>query len=160
MRIFTAEQGTVAVITPAGAGTVPFVIQVDGSKLDVGLIRGILTAVSMSQDINVQFMHSLNDTIYINVFGNKIGQMTLSGIVFLAKVCESDGAVNSDPPFEKFYKYYLDNNALSKPNALSVQLGTGTTFKAFLLNFTFQLTDAQTSLGQFTMSLAVVPKVN
>lgn len=157
-RIFTAQQGTVGVILPTEPSDIPFAFLVNNTQLGMDAIKGIVSSISMSQDINVQFMHSLNDTIYINVFGNKIGQMTISGILFLSTVCNDDGSKDERPPFETFYNYYLNNNALARPDAISVQLGTGAIFKAFILNFTFQVIDAQTSLGQFTMSLAVVPK--
>ena len=157
MKIFSSNAGTVGVISPTDGNTSPFVMRVDGAELSGDLIRGIVTSMSVSQDTSVQFMHSLRDTIYINVFGNKIGQMNISGILFLADVC--DGAdKNSDPPFKKFYEYYTNNNAVARESALDIQIGSGVSFKAFLLGFNFQVADAQTSLGQFTMTLAVVPK--
>lgn len=157
MKIFSSNAGTVGVINPTDGNTSPFVMRVDEAELSGDLIRGIVTSMSVSQDTSVQFMHSLRDTIYINVFGNKIGQMNISGILFLADVCEGTDK-NSDPPFKKFYEYYTDNNAVARESALDIQIGSGVSFKAFLLGFNFQVADAQTSLGQFTMTLAVVPK--
>jgi Zn finger protein HypA/HybF involved in hydrogenase expression len=72
-------------------------------------------------------------------------------------VCEGSSK-NTDPPFEKFYEYFTKNNAVSKATALAISIGSGVLLKAFLLGFNFQVADAQTSLGQFTMTLAIVPK--
>lgn len=157
MKIFSSNAGTVGVITPTEGNTSPFVMRVDEAELSGDLIRGIVSSVSVSQDLNVQFTHSLRDTIYINVFGNKIGQMNISGILFLADVCDGTSK-NTDPPFKKFYEYYTNNNAVARASALDIQIGSGVSFKAFILGFNFQVADAQTSLGQFTMTLAVVPK--
>lgn len=158
MKIFTGKQGTVSVIEPEGGAQTPFVIRFDGAAVDVDLIRGIVTNVTMTQDTNVQFMHSLRDTIFINVFGNRIGQMTVSGILFLADVCKAGGGSENSQPFKKFYEYYVGNNAVARANSINVQIGNDQSFKAFLLSFSFGVTDAQTSMGQFTMNLAVVPK--
>ena len=159
MKIFTGKQGTVSVIEPeAGQASTPFVIRFDGAAVDNDLIRGILTNVSMSQETNVQFMHSLRDTIFVNVFGNRIGQMTVSGILFLSDVCFAGAGVDSSPPFQKFYEFYTNNNVVGKAAPINVQVGNNVTFKAFLLSFNFSVADAQTSLGQFTMNLALVPK--
>ena len=83
MKIFSSNAGTVGVINPTDGNTSPFVMRVDEAELSGDLIRGIVTSMSVSQDTSVQFMHSLRDTIYINVFGNKIGQMNISGILFI-----------------------------------------------------------------------------
>ena len=158
MQIFSSNPGTVGVIVSDQTATSPFVMKVDKSELSRDLIRGIVSSMSVSQDISIQFMHSLRDTIYINVFGNKIGQMTLSGILFLSDVCENGAKDPSGAPFEKFHNYYTNNNAVARAKALDIQIGANVAFKAFLLGFNFQVADAQTSLGQFTMSLAIVPK--
>lgn len=160
-KIFNGTQGSVAVIEADADEKVgvPFLFQVDAKPFNIDVIRGILTSVVMNHEINAQFMHSLNDTIYINVFGNKMGQMTLSGILFLSDVCVGTNK-NTEPPFEKFYDYYINNNALSRPSSLKIQIGTGGIFQAFIISFTFQIVDPQTALGQFSMTLAVVPKTN
>lgn len=159
MQIFSSNPGTVGVIVSTSTAVSPFVMKVDEADLSGDMIRGIVSSMSVSQDISVQFMHSLRDTIYINVFGNKIGQMTLSGIIFLSDVCENGEKKDPDgAPFEKFYNYYTNNNAVARAKALDIQIGAKVAFKAFLLGFNFQVSDAQTSLGQFTMTLAIVPK--
>lgn len=156
-KIFTATQGTIMVVEPAGnQRRTPFALRVDNAELGPTVLRGIVTGVSLAQDTNVQFMHSLRDTIYINVFGNKIGQMSISGILFMGDVCPL--GYNVGGPIDQAYNFYIQNNVVNRAKALPINLGTKLTFKAFLLSFQCQVMDPQTSMGQFTMNLAVVPK--
>ena len=157
MKLLTSSQGTVSIINPTGNTPVPFAILVDQKALDNVAIKGMLTGVSFGQETNVQFMHTLKDTIYINVFGNKIGQMTLSGIIFLGDVCISGGGKQSGG-LDLFYNFFTDNNVVGKADPVVVQIGKGITLKTFILGFNFNVADAQTSLGQFTMTMAVIPK--
>lgn len=156
-KLFTGVQGTVLVVEPPGnQAKPPFTLRLNNQELGPALIRGIVTSLTISQDTNVQFMHSLRDTIYVNVFGNKIGQMTISGILFLGGLCPSE--LGSGGPIDDFYNYYMQNNVVSRATAIPVTLGTRLTFKAFILGFQCQVLDPQTSMGQFTMNLALVPK--
>jgi hypothetical protein len=157
MKLLESSQGTVSIINPAGNAPVPFAISVDNAALNNETIKGIVTGVTFGQETNVQFMHTLRDTIYINVFGNRIGQMTLSGIIFLGDVCIAGGG-KQDGGLDKFYNYFTQKNAVGNPNPVVVQIGKSITLKTFILGFNFGIADAQTSLGQFTMTLAVVPK--
>jgi hypothetical protein len=83
--------------------------------------------------------------------------MTLSGIIFLGDVCIAGGG-KQDGGLDKFYNYFTQKNAVGNPNPVVVQIGKSITLKTFILGFNFGIADAQTSLGQFTMTLAVVPK--
>ena len=162
--IFTATQGTVMAIdaTPTGgAGASLFKLQVDGAELGVDEISGIITAFSLTGESNVQFMHTLRDMIYISVFGDKIGSMSISGLLFLNSpaVCGPAGggtgtAAGGVRPFmAKFYEIYVVNNV----NPLKIALGD-VTVTAFLTAFQVQMADPQFSLAQFTMQLAALPK--
>ena len=162
--IFTATQGTVMAIdaTPnGGAGASLFKLLVDGGELGVDEISGIVTAFSVTGDSNVQFMHTLRDMIFISVFGDKIGSMSISGLLFLNSpaVCGPAGggtgtAAGGVRPFlSKFYELYVVKNV----NPVKKGLGDATV-TAFITSFQVQMTDPQFSLAQFTMQLAALPK--
>ena len=62
-KIFTATQGTVMVVEPAGnQRRTPFALRVDNAELGPTVLRGIVTGVSLAQDTNVQFMQDRKST--------------------------------------------------------------------------------------------------
>ena len=159
--IFTASAGTVMAITaPAKNGM--FSIEIDGGVWgpDVGGIAGIVTGMSLNADINVQFTQTLRDVIYLTVFGNKMGSMTISGMLFLNNpiICK-DGSPSGGAPLTPFFKKFQDYNAINRKEPIAIVLA-GNTIKGFLLGFQMQITDPQFQIGQFTMQFAVIPGTN
>jgi hypothetical protein len=157
-KVFTASAGTVMAITaPAGEGM--FSILIDGKAWgpDVDGIAGIVSGMSLNADINVQFTQTLRDVIYLTVFGNKMGSMTISGMLFLNNpiVCR-DGSPSGGAPLTPFFKKFKDYNAINRKEPIVIVLA-GNTIKGFLLGFQMQVADAQFHVGQFTMQFAVIP---
>jgi len=160
--IFTASQGTVMVIdaTKNGrAATTPFQIMVNNSTFGVDQISGIVTAFSLTGDSNVQFTNTLRNVIYITAFGDKIGSMSLSGLLFLNNpaVCGpgSSGTSGGIKTFlAKFYEIYVIN----RKDTVKIALGSDIIVSGFVLGFQVQLVDPQFSIGQFTLQIAALPK--
>jgi len=158
--IFTATQGTVMAVEVApnqGAST-PFQIEVDGGRFGVDQISGIITAFTLTGDTNVQFTNTLRNVIYVSVFGDKIGNMTISGLLFLNNpaLCglAASGSGGGLKAFlSKFYEIYVVNRA----EAVKISLGN-IIVSGFITGFQAQVVDAQFSIGQFTMQIAALPK--
>jgi hypothetical protein len=159
-KIFSASPGSVALIKATndnGKAPIPFSILIENEKWDYTKIQGIVTSMGMAHETNTQFAQTLSDDIYVTVFGSKVGGMSVSGILFLNSpgVCGADAG--SAIPLESFYTKFLENCVITRKKHLSIQLGT-VTLKGFLVAFQLNVTDAQTSFGNFTMQFVLLPR--
>lgn len=150
--IFATSPGSVYEFTPGG-GALPFTVAV-GAGLTFARVRGVVTAVGISQQGNFQFLHTLRNYVYVYVFGERIADLTVSGVMFLNS-CR-DGQNDRDTGWRKIYDFY-DQYRLSKnPAPVVVSIG-GITVEAFLVGMTMQAQDAGNMLGQFSMAFKYLP---
>jgi hypothetical protein len=159
-KIFSASSGSVALVLakPGTKGSTLFSIKIENAEFNYLNIMGIVTSMSMSHETNSQFVQTLSDDVYVTVFGSKVGGMSISGILFLNDpgVCGPD-AKSSAKPLESFYKKFLDNCVTTKKEHLTIQLGT-VALKGFLVSFQLNVSDPQTSFGNFTMNFVLLPR--
>lgn len=143
--IFTRARGVVAKVNE-GRGAVNFRISVAGK----GFQKAIITQAAIDQNDNFQFLHTLYDTIYVYIFGTRIGELVVSGMAF-AETCWA----GSDGPGEVLETYQNERIA-SKGQPVVVVFG-GSSFRAFLTGSNVQITDAERNLGQWSYRLSVPP---
>ena len=163
--IFTSSAGTVMAIdgTPNGGspGT-PITILIDSDtpagvgSSSVGQLGGIITSFVATGETNTQFMHTLRDVIYLTVFGDKIGSLSIGGYLFLNTplTCGPDGTEGS--PLTLFYSFFYNKYVGARKEPLLIAVGPEI-LKGFLLSFQIQVADPQFMLGQFTMQMALLP---
>jgi len=99
--------------------------------------RSIIVRMQIAEQGNYQFLHTIGNDVYIYVFGDRIGSLTLSGISF-ATDCEdvTFPAINvatADSPdptvddkqhgFEKMLQWYMIDHA-SRLMQYSIQMVT------------------------------------
>lgn len=128
--------------TKSGKGTTPY-----------NLHNVIITSVGTSQGSNFQFMQTLQDNVYVYVFGDKLGELRVSGLVFAGK-CEGSDKGSNESGFSKVLKYYTTNKISNdeKPGVpMQLQIGS-TKFSAFLVNVQTSVDRPVEGLGQFTLS--------
>ena len=159
-KIFSASSGSVALVLakPGTKGSTLFSIKIENAEFNYLNIMGIVTSMSMSHETNSQFVQTLSDDVYVTVFGSKVGGMSISGILFLNDpgVCGPD-VKSSAKPLEAFYKKFLDNCVTTRKEHLTIQLGT-VALKGFLVSFQLNVSDPQTSFGNFTMNFVLLPR--
>ena len=79
MILFPSKPGVIVKLgDPATLGSVRL-LSVE-PKLGFGLQRSIITRLTVSQQTNIQFLHSLGSQIFVYVFGDRMGTITLSGL--------------------------------------------------------------------------------
>jgi hypothetical protein len=114
-------------------------------------IRAAITNVSAQTAGNYQFLHTLKEYIYVYVFGERIGDMRIGGLLF-SEACASPGAPSGIEQLSQYYNQYR----LSKSGAtLTIQIGTSglARVRGFLVGARADLIDAQHQLGQFALHL-------
>ena len=113
-----------------------------------------ITGFALEQNGNYQFLHTVNDFIYVYSFGDRISELVISGIGFVKTCASAESAKLSQ--VSNFYTL----NKLSQNGALSVTLGDlpNSTFYAFLTGSRMELQDPQTMVGQWSLRFNTVPK--
>jgi hypothetical protein len=108
-----------------------------------GATNCICTGVSVSTQGNYQFLLTLRNYTYVYVFGERMGDFTVSG-VSLAGLCNGFGDDGMSSAIDYYNSYCI--SATGRPITLS--LGSYATY-AFLVGGSFNHADPESRLGQF-----------
>lgn len=156
MDIFSSDPGSV-VLADVRDGT-PMQLLVDGWG-GYNSFRSIITGFRAKLRGGVQFMHTLNDFIYVYTFGERMGQLTLSGLSFYQDCQNFDEALQGTPDhgLEEVIGYYGLNRVNERAPPVTVVLGTTTSFNCFLTDMNAELVDTERVLGSWSIDLAAVP---
>jgi len=163
--IFTSSAGTVMAITATpngGSAGTPITILIDSDAAggvgttSVGQLGGIITSFVATGETNTQFMHTLQDVIYLTVFGDKIGSLSIGGYLFLNNPITCGPNKTDKEPLKPFYDFFYNKYVVREKKPLSIAVGSRM-LKGFLLSFQIQMADPQFMLGQFTLQMALLP---
>jgi hypothetical protein len=150
---FAHKRGSVVRVTgqwQQAGGLLPFRIIMAGIDITAPNTRAIITQGAIVEHGNYQFLHTLNETIYAYVFGDRIGELRVSGICF-AHPC---GGAQSG------MKQIIDNYRAKRIAQLGgpVQVSFGEVdYKGFLVGMNLDMADPERNLGQWTFSFNTFP---
>ena len=152
---FTPCTGAVTVSRTGCTSADVFAIKVDNVELNA-----IITGMSLELSGNYQFLHTVNDFIYFYSFGDRVGQLSVSGIGFV-RPCDG-GSTKGE--IMQLYDYYTTKRASKRGGkALKVTLGTvGSikTFHGFLTGMRLDVTDGTLgTIGYWTLRFNVIPQL-
>jgi len=114
--------------------------------------KSIITHITVAQATNHQFLHTLGNDIFIYVFGDRIGQIELSGFSFVEN-CGGGGRHG----MELMLDYFEQNKLSARKEPMQILVGQ-VPFQGFLTNMTNTVVDPATWLTQFKASIAVIPE--
>ena len=114
--------------------------------------QSIITRLTLSTQGNFQFLHTIGNDIYIYVFGDRVGQVTLSGLSLAG--CE--GAYGHG--IEQILRWYGENRVARRKSPVIVSIGAATAIEGFVTGLTADTLDAQTRIMQYSLQLAVLPE--
>lgn len=114
--------------------------------------RAILTRNALQAQTNAQFSHTFGGDIYLYVFGDRIGELGISGLAF-DQSCDSGGVTG----IEHVMKYYQDNRVVARDSPVRITIGTSRTIPGYLIGFSADLVDPKTRIYQFTLRFAFAP---
>lgn len=150
------NRGRVQVLDKPGTGLTP------GSILHVpewggfSQFKAIFTNVTIAEQGNYQFLHTLGNHIYVYVFGDRIGQFGLSGLAFFDN-CGST-APNGRIGISHVIGYYRQLKLSVRAEPVLVTLEPDTVFRTFLLSMRGQVLNPATRIFQFHLGFALVPE--
>lgn len=153
-NIFGGKPGRVVAVDSGDDGFLPLGLVVGDLKNDLG-VKGLLTGLSVNGQSGFQIMHTLRQYIYVYTFGERAGEISVSGLAFVGD-CRDTG----DPSgLARLFDWYERNRVSTTGKALTVTLTPGIALKAFLVNFRYDMEDPTISLGKFSMQLVYPPRI-
>ncbi len=154
MQILTSAPGMVQVIHRKESAT-PSKIQISVGSDRFEPMSAIITEFAFQYGTRHQFLPSLNDVIYVYVFGDRMGALVLNGIAF-AQRC---GTSEYGP--DKVFEYYAKNKLSNQSKLMQVAVGN-TIFRGFLIEMSLNLLsgDSPLQLTRFKYVMSVLPVQN
>ena len=113
--------------------------------------RAVITRVTLSQQVNVQFLHTMGSMVYVYVFGDRMGSITLSGLSFFLCSCD-----NNPPGQNDIYGWYKQNRASKRRDPVTVTIGDAV-IKGFVTSFTEDVVDPSLSIVQWGVDMTALP---
>jgi hypothetical protein len=148
MSIFTECDGGVVKVPYKNCTSAVKIIGIDG-------IEGVLPVTGFSLDLstNHQFLHALNEFVYAFAFGDRIGELTVSGICFTAadSTCPRDGIAG----ISNVLTFYQTERFSVKTAAKTITID-GMTFKGFLTGARVEIPNPALPIAQWVMRYNVL----
>ena len=162
MVIFGGAPGRVIAVQDPMTVLTTRTLGINGKPWKFESYKAILTRVAVARQANYQFMHTLGDGIYLYVFGDRVGQMVISGIAFGASCDAPVNAKNPQKPpaitgAEQILKFYEDNKVSKRESPVSITLGISTTLLGYLGQMQIEASDPETRMFQFSLPFTIIP---
>lgn len=156
--IFTPCEGAIVRINLCGTGgggqSSTFNISIGGNRINFPT-----TGFILEMQGNYQFLHALDRFIYYYSFGDRVGEMTVSGMGFVGKVCTPGMGYAAHDGICSLYDLYASNKQSKIRSALNITAGTCDAFKAFLTGMRIEVSSGQggVPIGQWSLRFHVIP---
>lgn len=156
MIVFQSTKGRVIKLLDAAAQCKVQLLGNVSAPINYETQSSIITRIMLSQRVNVQFSHMIGTGVYIYVFGDRIGEMTLSGLSFTC-ACPAPGGTGLDSPgMELMYNWYKTNRASKKPSPLRITIGKSP-IEGFLTQYSSDVVDPASGLSTWNAALQTLP---
>lgn len=119
-------------------------------------VLSIITRVGVSAAGNFQFLHTIGNDVYLYVFGDRMGDITLHGLSFAGGTC-GKGGEQQQHGFEALFSWYTKNRIAVQKEPAKVTIGRDTTFTGFIIGITADAADPKTRMIQFQLTLSLLP---
>lgn len=154
MTVFEGTVGRVVAVEDPAAQGVMYVADVAADPLTFDAQRSIITRVTCAQQVNLQFLHTMGRHVYVYVFGDRMGQVGLSGLSF-AGACPGPAPAHG---IMGVFDWYRRNKASRRAEPVRINIGMRDNLDGFVTGFTFDTVDPATQMVQWNMTLAALPE--
>lgn len=117
-------------------------------------MAAIIEAINTNQSVNVQFQPSLGGPVYVYVFGDNMGDISIMGTAF-AGMCDD----SSHSGLKEIFDYYNANRASQRQEVVTVTYGSES-LEGFLTRMTLQPLRTSDILSRFSLVINTLPKEN
>ncbi len=116
----------------------------------------IITGLTLSQRANVQFLHTLGGQVFIYVFGDRIGEMIVSGLSFAAPCDGKGGDIGPNHGAGKILAWYRDNRVAARQTPITMTIGQEAV-QGFVTGVGENVVDPSTLLTAWNVQIQVMP---
>ena len=113
--------------------------------------NAIITGIGVSQQGNYQFLNTMRGFIYAYVFGDRMGEILLSGLAFQGNCL--GGAFSG---MDQIMNYYAQKRIANTGLPIGVAFGQAG-FRGFLTGTGFNVTNPEAQIGQFVYRIENLP---
>jgi hypothetical protein len=120
-----------------------------------------VTGVVMEMQGNYQFLHALDKFVYFYSFGDRIGELTVSGLGFAKDPTATDNCTLSDANICDLYTFYLAKRQSATKSALTIGIGgCAPAFKGFLTGMRLEVSSnvGGVPIGQWSLRFHTIPE--
>lgn len=153
--IFEGNRGRVVRLDDPAAQASIGCVQVADAPIRYDAHWSIITRLTLSHQVNAQFLHTLGSAVYIYVFGDRIGQVGLSGLSFNAACGGADARLG----VERMLDWYKDNRVSIRGSPVRVMIGN-TPIEGFVMSSSVDIVDAETGLVQWGVNMQTLPEAD
>ena len=171
MPIFFSSNGnvpspigrTVAYPFPGVRGITRIAGGEQGESIGWATHRSIITRVAMSHSCNFQASHMIGNDVYLYVFGDKLGNIQLTGLSMAVDCgCVTGSSGHSMQSLghgiEMAYQWYLRYRVTRERKPVTVTIGNATTFQGILVSMELSTLSEENFLIQYTMVVQTIPE--
>lgn len=151
MATVFASQSEGSVIALSFGNAAPATFRVEGLQSE----NLIVTTFRIDQSANAQFSPTLQDSIYVYSFGDKMGQLVIGGVAF-HKTCKSQSPFTG---MKDIIQYYNDNSISQNVKPVFLSFGAFS-IRCFLTGYNFSSMDPKLNLVQFQLVFAIPARVS
>jgi len=140
-------------------GILPFWIEIEDTDIGGPVnpnTRAIITQAAIVENGNYQFLHTLQETIYVYVFGDRIGELRVSGLAFSNPCQSGGGAIGGESGMKQIIDAYRENRLAEKGGPVNGNFGE-TPYKGFLTGMNMDVADPERNLGQWAFRFHTFP---
>lgn len=147
--IFSMKVGQVGRISPTTRAVVDFAIDFEDNRAGTYIV----TSVGVRLGVNAQFLTTFDEAVYTYVFGDRPGDLIISGLAFL-EACGPDGGTDSG--VSNVLNYYYANKASNRNTTVSVKFGPATV-QARLIDCSLDLLRVEQGAVQYQFIFKLMP---
>jgi hypothetical protein len=111
----------------------------------------IITSIGVREGANYQLQHTLRKFVYAFTFGDRSGDLAISGIAFAGN-CDG-GAAGVD----RVHSYYRSHRISSRARPVGVAIG-GSAFPSLLVEGGINIDNPQAGLAMFSLTFKTIPE--
>lgn len=126
-EIFKTSPGTVVIF--GDQKVVPGRIRFSDPAFPEGSVPILVSGADYNQATNQQFQNSMDGAVYIYVFGDRMGDIQIRGVIF-PELC-AGGSGGSKNGLKELFQFYAQNRASSRQDPVIVEAG-GDRIRGFL----------------------------
>jgi len=139
----------IALEDPSAPAVVRFVSM--NPKLDFATQSAIISRTASSDQANFNILHAIGGDIFLYVFGDRAGQLQVSGLSFPEQCNGGESGVDA------IANFYRKNKLSVRKEEFEVIIGT-TPYRGFLAGIATELANPESRISQFVLQIVTIPE--